>query len=396
MQTEGEASAAEYLQTLNELDSISKIQINALTMLAEENKEHAFHIAACIENQLRSVPGSRKLPILYLIDSIVKNYPKSNYVRLFTQNIVSNFCNVFEASDERTRRSLHKLRMTWDTTHTFPIRKLTAIDERINELDPNWPIIHRSRRIQQLQQQRQQQQQQQPNQIQSQPEQPPPLMPQPQPVISAPILLPPPPPLMPPSVLQPQPFVQTQTVMQLEQVLQTQTVLQPTQPVMQPQSVIQPQQPQPQFDKQNQPLLALLETLYGGKQCSSCCLRFDNQTKYSMHLDWHFRQNLKNENTFSRRKWYYPLKLWVQFREIADEEDVNNNEDESSNMTPQVIEVETAPAFKDDQKNMCPVCHEAFQKFWAEEEEEWRLRNARLFDDERVYHPLCINDLKSD
>jgi hypothetical protein len=36
-----------------------------------------------------------KLPVLYLIDSIVKNVGDV-YTSLFTQNIVSTFCGVFE------------------------------------------------------------------------------------------------------------------------------------------------------------------------------------------------------------------------------------------------------------------------------------------------------------
>lgn len=36
-----------------------------------------------------------KLPVLYLIDSIVKNV-NGDYLNLFTQNIVNTFCGVFE------------------------------------------------------------------------------------------------------------------------------------------------------------------------------------------------------------------------------------------------------------------------------------------------------------
>lgn len=99
---------------------------------------------------------------------------------------------------------------------------------------------------------------------------------------------------------------------------------------------------------------------------------------------------------FARRKWYYPLDLWVQFREINDDENQDNNNTDS-NVNEMLIsvndfEVPTAPASKDDDKNICSVCHESFEKFWAEEEEEWRLRNARLYEDQRVYHPLCLKD----
>ena len=40
--------------------------------------------------------------------------------------------------DENTRKSLFKLRSTWD--EVFPPKKLYALDVRVNSLDPAWPI----------------------------------------------------------------------------------------------------------------------------------------------------------------------------------------------------------------------------------------------------------------
>jgi len=42
------------------------------------------------------VVPTRKLPALYLIDSVIKNVTESNYLQLFTKNIVSIFVLVFE------------------------------------------------------------------------------------------------------------------------------------------------------------------------------------------------------------------------------------------------------------------------------------------------------------
>ena len=38
----------------------------------------------------------KKLPALYLMDSIMKNVRQSNYQQLFAKNIVNNFVAVFE------------------------------------------------------------------------------------------------------------------------------------------------------------------------------------------------------------------------------------------------------------------------------------------------------------
>ena len=56
----------------------------------------------------------------------------------------------------------------------------------------------------------------------------------------------------------------------------------------------------------------VVNMLYHGVRCSQCGLRFTsaNLDKYSIHLDWHFRQNRKGKDdlTLSRfRAWYFSL-----------------------------------------------------------------------------------------
>ncbi|KAL3213254.1 hypothetical protein MRX96_035592 [Rhipicephalus microplus] len=120
----------EYKSSLLDLTCNSKPLINMLTMLAEENVQQAPRIVRTIEEHLQKVPIEMKLPVLYLIDSIMKNVG-GDYRALFTQNIVSNFCNVFE--------KLFKLRQTW--LDIFPNKKLYALDTRVKQMDPAWPII---------------------------------------------------------------------------------------------------------------------------------------------------------------------------------------------------------------------------------------------------------------
>lgn len=436
MKTQDEKAAEEYEATLSELNSNSKVEINALTMLAEDNKDHAVSIAACIENQLKMAPNRRKLPLLYLIDSICKNYPKSVYVQLFTQNIVSNFCNVFEVSDERVRRSLHKLRMTWDTTKTFPPKKLNAIDERVNKMDPNWPILHKISSVPQ----RTGTQTQQPansvavvesslptkrgnnNQAGGRRSKRPKITQNRPNLIDQGTIQVAPATFIDPGAIQVTPttyldpsITMPQQSMPATALIDQNLIIVPNEPQIPmmcatpqftqslgqiPPQPDPPAQPQPQaqpLSQESQPAyVSILESLYGGKQCSNCSLRFDENNKYAIHLDWHFRQNLRSTNVLSRRKWYYPLNLWAQFRDMNDDEvQENSNEVKNVNeMLPSVDEheVPTAPASKDDAKNICSVCHEAFEKFWAEEEEEWRLRNAKQYEDTENYHPLCLMD----
>lgn len=127
----------EYRSSLADLTCNSKPLISMLTMLAEDNLENAREIVKVIESHLQKVGPEIKLPVMYLIDSIVKNVGRQ-YLNLFTQSIVSNFCTVFEKVDEKTRMQLFKLRQTWNGI--FPNKKLYAIDARVNAIDPAWPI----------------------------------------------------------------------------------------------------------------------------------------------------------------------------------------------------------------------------------------------------------------
>ncbi|XP_036146540.1 uncharacterized protein LOC105828169 isoform X2 [Monomorium pharaonis] len=135
--TKSKEVADEYISSLSDLTINSKPLINMLTMLAEDNIEHAPAIVQAVENHLLKVRSEIKLPVLYLIDSIVKNVC-GNYLNLFTQNIVNTFCGVFEKVDENTRASMWKLRQTWNDV--FPPKKLFSLDVRVQSIDPAWPI----------------------------------------------------------------------------------------------------------------------------------------------------------------------------------------------------------------------------------------------------------------
>ncbi|XP_037825471.1 pre-mRNA cleavage complex 2 protein Pcf11-like [Lucilia sericata] len=108
-----------------------------LTMLAEENIEYAAVIVKVVEDHIAKVPSEIKLPILYLIDSIVKNV-KSTYVQLFSQCIVNIFCGAFEKVNEKIRERMYALRQTWN--EVFSAQRLYALDVKVKRLDHNWPI----------------------------------------------------------------------------------------------------------------------------------------------------------------------------------------------------------------------------------------------------------------
>ncbi|XP_041358025.1 uncharacterized protein LOC121374946 [Gigantopelta aegis] len=127
-----------YRSSLSDLKFNSKPLINMLTMLAEEEEQNAPQIVQAIEQHIKQVKTAYKLPVLYLIDSIIKNLTSTLYPKLFAQNIVQMFCSVFEEVDEKTRGQMFKLRQTWKDF--LPNKKLYALDVRVNMVDPAWPI----------------------------------------------------------------------------------------------------------------------------------------------------------------------------------------------------------------------------------------------------------------
>lgn len=164
---------------------------------------------------------------------------------------------------------------------------------------------------------------------------------------------------------------------------------------------------------------AHIEVLFSGMQCSSCGVRFppEQTTKYSQHLDWHFRQNRRDRDSARKahsRRWYYDVSDWVQYEEIEDLEDREKNwfETQQSEGEPGMGGngqgnggpddsgrgelVETLPscvAGADDLDKTCDMCHDRFETFYNEETEDWHLRNAVRVD-EATYHPICYEDYK--
>ncbi|KAI0982053.1 hypothetical protein GJ496_007665 [Pomphorhynchus laevis] len=136
---DGKVVYNDFKSALEELHINSKPYINMLTMLAEECQHQANYVVQAIEERLVQASPDTKMPILYVLDSIIKNLKETDYLSLFDVNIVKLFVQTFEQLDDRNRQALHKLRMTW--IDVFSNRKLYAIDVAINKLDSGWPIV---------------------------------------------------------------------------------------------------------------------------------------------------------------------------------------------------------------------------------------------------------------
>ncbi|XP_076802533.1 uncharacterized protein LOC143446670 isoform X2 [Clavelina lepadiformis] len=128
---------SEYKASLAELTFNSKPHINMLTVLAEENANFASDIVRIIQTQVFQAAPKKKMPVLYLIDSIVKNFG-GQYKKLFSHKLVSTFMCIFQKGDGKTRGDLYKLRSTWDSV--FSSTLLKELDLSVKNIDHNWPM----------------------------------------------------------------------------------------------------------------------------------------------------------------------------------------------------------------------------------------------------------------
>lgn len=82
-----------------------KIIINALTGTATRHRDDkAEHITTLLQNMILDPdhPAKHKLPICYLVDSIVKNITDP-YADLFENGLVHWFCSAYDAVDEKSK-----------------------------------------------------------------------------------------------------------------------------------------------------------------------------------------------------------------------------------------------------------------------------------------------------
>lgn len=151
-----------------------RYQISNLTLIAKENIEHAEAISRVLQNHINRVcltlsesvhlnssssltlrnsdnpcqavtdllqaPPARKLPALYVLDSIAKNVG-SPYTVYFGRNLHQTFMHAYSQVDMNVRRKLEEMLKTWrepvpgssSTTPVFPISSTQSIVDNLNK-----------------------------------------------------------------------------------------------------------------------------------------------------------------------------------------------------------------------------------------------------------------------
>ncbi|KZF20696.1 hypothetical protein L228DRAFT_249485 [Xylona heveae TC161] len=156
--------AEDYKNSLEDLTLNSRYEISNLTVIAKENTEHAMAISRVLENHIRTAPPNRKLPALYVLDSVVKNVG-TPYTLFLGRNLYQTFMNAYTLVDNQIRKKLDEMLKTWkepvpgsmDTRPVFPVEitrsienalikaKTAAVQQQHQQAKAQQEILHRGR-----------------------------------------------------------------------------------------------------------------------------------------------------------------------------------------------------------------------------------------------------------
>lgn len=111
-QLSSEEIAEDYKSSLEDLHFNSRYEISNLTVIAKENIHAAQAIARSIEDHINKAAPAKKLPALYLLDSIAKNVG-TPYTLFFQRDLYSTFMGAYSKVDPQIRRKLEEMLHTW-------------------------------------------------------------------------------------------------------------------------------------------------------------------------------------------------------------------------------------------------------------------------------------------
>ncbi|KAI0882501.1 uncharacterized protein GGS22DRAFT_45314 [Annulohypoxylon maeteangense] len=137
-ESESEAVALAFREAVEDLQGFARNEINTLTMIARENTEHAHAISGALQEHIKRVIPPKKLPALYLLDSIVKNVG-TPYTLYFGRKLYQTFMDAYASVDMATRRKMDEMLRTWkepvpgslDTRPVFPLDVTRPIENAL-------------------------------------------------------------------------------------------------------------------------------------------------------------------------------------------------------------------------------------------------------------------------
>ncbi|KJZ78793.1 hypothetical protein HIM_01566 [Hirsutella minnesotensis 3608] len=157
MASDAEEVAEDYRHALEDLSTNMRFEISNLTVIARENTEHALAIAEVLQQHILKAPPNKKLPALYVLDSIVKNVG-TPYTLYFGRNLFKTFMESYVVVDHNVRRKMEEMLRTWkdpvpgsmDTRPVFSHELVRPIENalmkaRAASMPPQGPIPGRPR-----------------------------------------------------------------------------------------------------------------------------------------------------------------------------------------------------------------------------------------------------------
>ncbi|KAI0153272.1 hypothetical protein GGR57DRAFT_513087 [Xylariaceae sp. FL1272] len=136
--SEAEAIAQDFREALEDIQTIGRAEISNLTIVARENLEHALSISSALVDHIKKAPPHKKLPPLYVLDSIAKNVG-TPYTLFFSKKLYQTFMDAYAMVDPPTRRKLEEILKTWkepvpgsiDTRPVFPPDSVRPIENAL-------------------------------------------------------------------------------------------------------------------------------------------------------------------------------------------------------------------------------------------------------------------------
>ncbi|KFZ06444.1 hypothetical protein V501_07407 [Pseudogymnoascus sp. VKM F-4519 (FW-2642)] len=104
--------AEDFKVALEDLTMNSRYEISNLTIIAKENTENALAISEALKDHIKRTGPLKKLPALYLLDSIVKNVG-TPYTLFFGRQLFSTFMEAYALVDNNVRRKMEEMLKTW-------------------------------------------------------------------------------------------------------------------------------------------------------------------------------------------------------------------------------------------------------------------------------------------
>ncbi|GAP83812.2 putative mRNA cleavage factor complex component pcf11 [Rosellinia necatrix] len=136
--SESDDVAKDFREALEDIQTIGRPEISNLTIIARENIEHALAISSTLVDHVKRAAPHKKLPPLYVLDSIAKNVG-TPYTLFFSRKLYQTYMDAYAMVDMATRRKLEEMLKTWkepvpgsiDTRPVFPPEVVRPIENAL-------------------------------------------------------------------------------------------------------------------------------------------------------------------------------------------------------------------------------------------------------------------------